>query len=147
MANIDKLHEFITNYFACKEGGLIERKSFKRFKAAMPDTMDAETVKAAYEAFTGDTPYYNKENGFPVYKLKEYASKCHEIAEALTGDPTSFTDLYNNAFKRPSSYGAPNDTDIMRKCFKAAATQAHIIGYVEVRTCGKCHIRLYYLND
>lgn len=143
MANINKMHEFITNYFACKEGGLIERKSFERFKAAMPDTMDAETVKAAYTAYTGDAPYYNKGNGYPAYRLKEYEAKCHGIAAALTGDPTSFTDLYNTAFKRSYKYGAPGDSDIMRKCFVAAAYQG-VIGHMEIRTCGKCHIRLYY---
>lgn len=143
MANTNKMHEFITNYFTNKEGGLIERKSFKRFKAAMPDTMDAETVKAAYTQFTGDTPYYNKNNGYPAYKLKEYEAKCHEIADALTGDPTSFTDLYNKAFKRPCFYGAPGDTDLMRKCFTDMAYY-DVIGHMEIRTCGKCHIRLYY---
>ena len=145
MANIDmgKMHEFIDNWFKCKEDGVIERKSFTRFKAAMPPTMDTETVEAAYKQFTGDNPRYNKDNGYPAYKLKEYASKCHEVADALTHDPMSFADAYNKAFHRPNHYGAPNDDALMRKCFKAAA-KAHIIGMMQISTCGKCHIRLFY---
>ena len=146
MADVEKLHEFITDYFERKEGGLIERRSFTRFKTAMPDTMDAETVKTAYTQYTGNTPYYHKDNNYSAYKLKVYASRCYDMADALTHDPMSFTDLYNTALQRPSSFSAPYDTDMMRKCFKAASEQG-VIGCMEVRTCGKCHIRLYYLND
>lgn len=153
MTTNEKLHEFIERYYSREDGGEpIERKSFIRFKSAMSVYMDADAIEAAYTAFTGNTPRYTYiNNTVPYWVLAEYRDKAHKVADALTCDPTSFTDLYNAAFDRVTyggkSMGAPHEsTDNLRKCFKAAA-KAGIIGVVEVNTCGKCCIRLYYLSE
>ena len=85
------------------------------------------------------------------WEREECANKCHRITDALTHDPTSFTDLYNKGLNRNGywghSAGAPNENDApMRKCFKAMA-ESGLIKSVEVKTCGKCCIRLYYLSE
>lgn len=105
----------------------------------------------AYTAFSGKSPCYNKfAASMEPWRSEEYKNIARRIVDALTHDPTSFTDLYNAAMSVGRYYeltGAPFEpTGSLRKCFKAMAA-AGIVGCVEVKTCGKCHIRLYYLND
>lgn len=146
-------HEFVTNYYDVEKGGeTCERKSFVRFRDAMPAGMDDATIEAAYTAFSGKFPRYNKTaTTMTPWVAEQYKNDANHIIEALTRNPTSFTDLYNKAGLNPlTKYGrnvAPlSDCSSLRKCFKAMAA-AGIIGCMEVKTCGKCHIRLYYLND
>lgn len=146
-------HEFVTSYYDVEKGNTVcERKSFVRFRKAMPLDMDETTIESAYTAFSGKSPRYNKAaSSMEPWRAEEYKSKANRIVDALTHDPMSFTDLYNVAFGVHKTYfhsnGAPAEpTDSLRKCFKAMA-DAGIVGCVEVKTCGKCHIRLYYLND
>lgn len=136
-------HEFVSNYYDMENGIEIERKSFIRFRDAMPSDMDDTAIENAYTAFTGESPRYNsKTNNFmEPWQVENYKVVAHRIVDALTHDPTSFTDLATNA-------NAPiwmSDSSL-RKCFKKMAAEG-FVGCMEIKTCGKCHIRLYYLND
>lgn len=147
MATNEQIHDFIRDYFAFK-GGQVERKLWIRFKNAAADTSglscDVYTLAALFKAYTGDNPSYERRKGMTKQQRDECVNKCYKIADALTHDPTSFTDLYNNGLAHK---GAPDENDgAMRKCFKAMA-ERDLIKSIEVKTCGKCCIRLYYLND
>ena len=152
MATMEQVHEFVTNYYDVKgDMATCERKSFVRFRKAMPLDMDETAIEHAYRAFTGNTPTYNKmAASMEPWRAEDYKSKANRIVDALTHDPTSFTDLYNavmNVGRYCKLTGAPSEpTGSLRKCFKTMA-DAGIIGCMEIKTCGKCHIRLYYLND
>lgn len=153
MATNDKIHDFIRDYFSY-EGKEVERNSWTRFKAAAARTSgapcDMETLASLFEEYTGDKTSYKRKNVMPEWKCEEYAKQCHRVADALTHDPTSFTDLYNKAFELYDFWGrgaAPAVTDTsMRHCFRVMAEEG-LIGMIEVKTCGKCAIRLYYLKD
>lgn len=146
-------HEFVSSYYDVENGvETCERKSFIRFRDAMPLGLDAEQVENAYRAFSGKSPRYNKAaTSMEPWRAEEYKNAANRIVDALTHDPTSFTDLYNKAGLNPYGMYYPNTAPrygchSLRKCFKAMAA-AGIVGCVEIQTCGKCHIRLYYLND
>lgn len=147
MTTNEQIHDFIRDYFAFK-GEQVERKSWIRFKNAAADTSgvscDVHTLAALFKAYTGNNPSYELRKGMTKQQREEYVNKCYKIADALTHDPTSFTDLYNSGLDHE---GAPDENDgAMRKCFKAMA-ERDLIKSVEIKTCGKCCIRLYYLND
>ena len=147
MVTNEQIHDFIRKYFTVRSEQ-VERKSWVRFKNAAADTSgvscDVHTLAALFKAYTGNNPSYELGKGMNEQRREECMNKCFKIADALTHDPTSFTDLYNNGLAHK---GAPDENDgAMRKCFKAMAA-AGVIGCVEVKTCGKCCIRLYYLND
>lgn len=138
-------NDFISKYYDVNKGiEVCERKSFVRFRDAMPLGLDREQIEQAYTAFSGKSPRYNKAaSPMGPWRIEEYKNKANRIiADALTHDPTSFTDLATKAHV-PLCDSANGS---LRKCFKAMAA-AGVIGCVEVKTCGKCHIRLYYLND
>ena len=143
-------HEFVTSYYDVEKGNTVcERKSFVRFYDAMPLGLDREQIEQAYTAFSGKSPRYNKAaSSMEPWRAEQYKKDAHRIVDALTHDPTSFTDLYNKAGLNPFGYSAApmHGTDSLRKCFKAMAA-AGVVGCMEIKTCGKCHIRLYYLND
>ena len=143
----EQIHDFIRKYFTVRSEQ-VERKSWIRFKNAAADTSgvscDVYTLAALFKAYTGNNPSYELGKGVNEQRREECMNKCFKIADALTHDPTSFTDLYNNGLAHK---GAPNENDgAMRKCFKAMA-EHDLIKSIEVKTCGKCCIRLYYLND
>ena len=147
MVTNEQIHDFIRKYFTVRSEQ-VERKSWVRFKNAAAATngvsCDVHTLAALFKAYTGNNPSYELGKGVNEQRREECMNKCFKIADALTHDPTSFTDLYNNGLAHK---GAPDENDgTMRKCFKAMAA-AGVIGCVEVKTCGKCCIRLYYLND
>ena len=133
-------HEFVSSYYDVEKGmETCERKSFIRFRDAMPLGMDESAIENAYTAFSGKSPRYNKKAvTMSPWLANEYKNRASRIIDVLTHDPISFTDLATKA--------RVSHTESLRKCFKAMAA-AGIIGCVEVKTCGKCHIRLYYLND
>lgn len=136
-------HEFVLSYYDVENGTeTCERKSFIRFRDAMPLGLDAEQVENAYRAFSGKSPRYNKAAiSMKPWRAEEYKNRANRIVDVLTHDPTSFTDLSTKAY----IFEHKSDGSL-RKCFKAMAA-AGIVGCMEIRTCGKCHIRLYYLND
>ena len=146
-------HEFVTNYYDVEKGAKPrERKSFVRFRKAMPLDMHPDAIEVAYTAFSGKSPRYNSAaTSMEPWRADQYKKDANRIVDALTHDPTSFTDLYNkaglNQYSKYNDNGAPIEpTSSLRKCFKAMA-DAGIVGCMEIKTCGKCHIRLYYLND
>ena len=146
-------HEFVTSYYDVEKGTKpCERKSFVRFRKAMPLDMDESVIENAYTAFSGKSPRYNSSaTSMEPWRADQYTRDANRIVDVLTHDPTSFTDLYNkaglNKYTKYNFNAAPIEpTSSLRKCFKAMA-DAGIVGCVEVKTCGKCHIRLYYLND
>lgn len=128
-------------------GEQVERKSWVRFKNAAADTSgvscDVYTLAALFKAYTGNNPSYELGKGMDEQRREECINKCYKIADALTNDPTSFTDLYN---KGVATWPMDKSDSAMRKCFKAMA-ERDLIKSIEVKTCGKCCIRLYYLND
>lgn len=149
MVTNEQIHDFISKYFTIR-GEQVERKSWIRFKNAAADTADTSgvsydmhTLAALFKAYTGNNPSYELGKGMNEQRREECMNKCFKIANALTHDPTSFTDLYNNGLAHD---GAPDDIcdSAMRKCFKAMA-ERDLIKSIEVKTCGKCCIRLYYL--
>lgn len=142
-------HDFVTSYYDVENGSAVcARKSFTRFRKAMPLDMDESVIENAYTAFSGKSPYHNPSaTAMEPWRAEQYKRDANRIVDALTHDPTSFTDLYNKAGLNRNRNAAPIEpTGSLRKCFKAMA-DAGIVGCVEVKTCGKCHIRLYYLND
>lgn len=145
MATNEQIYDFISKYYDVNKGiDVCERKSFVRFRDAMPLGLDSEQIEQAYTAFSGKSPRYNKAaSSMEPWRIEDYKSKANRIIDdALMHYPTSFTDL---ATKADIPIYDPADSSL-RKCFKAMAA-AGVIGCVEVKTCGKCHIRLYYLND
>ena len=146
-------HIFVSNYYDAEKGSEIcERKSFIRFRDAMPLGLDGEQIEKAYKAFSGKSPRYSKTATFmEPWRAEQYKNHANTLVDALTHNPTSFTDLYNKAGLNPLTKYNPNKApksscSSLRKCFKAMAA-AGIIGCMEIKTCGKCSIRLYYLND
>lgn len=137
-------HEFVSNYYDAEKGSeTCERKSFIRFRDAMPLDMHPDAIEVAYTAFSGKSPRYNKNVSYLApWRAEEYKNTANRIVDALTHDPTSFADLAANAHVHTYE---PGNTSL-RKCFKAMAA-AGVIGCMEIKTCGKCYIRLYYLND
>ena len=143
------VHEFVSSYYDVEKGSeTCERKSFVRFRKAMPLDMHPDAIEVAYTAFSGKSPRYNKAaTSMEPWRAEQYKKDAHCIVNALTHNPTSFTDLYNKAGLNPFGYSvASTRYASLRKCFKAMAA-AGIVGCMEIKTCGKCHIRLYYLND
>ena len=92
-------HEFVSNYYDAEKGSeTCERKSFVRFRDAMPLGLDDEQVENAYRAFSGKSPRYNKvTSSMEPYRAEQYKNDAHRIVDILTHDPMSFTDLYNKA--------------------------------------------------
>jgi len=146
-------HEFVSSYYDVEKGfETCERMSFIRFRKAMPLDMDEIAIENAYTAFSDKSPRYNKAaTSMEPWRAEQYKNDANRIVDVLTHDPMSFTDLYNkaglNRYAKYNPNSAPMDScHSLRKCFKTMAA-AGIIGCMEIKTCGKCHIRLYYLND
>lgn len=135
-------HEFVSNYYDVKNDMKVERKSFRRFRDAMPPDMDDIAIEDAYTAFSGESPRYDNTGSSMVpWRAEERECRAHRIVNALTHDPTNFIDLINDA-----CIPIFDSDDSLYECFEAMA-DAGIIGCMEIKTNGKCHIRLYYLND
>ena len=135
-------HKFIYDYYDVVNDMKIERKDFRRFREAMPSDMDDAAIEDAYTAFSGESPYYDNTGSSMVpWRAEERECRAHRIINVLTHDPISFAELVNDACIPIF------DTDeSILECFEAMAAEG-IIGCMEIKTCGKCHIRLYYLND
>lgn len=157
--NREDIHNYISNYYAnrAKEGKTVARRSFQRFYAmakACPElNLDNQgAIESLYTSLTGKTPtYQRKVKTISPSQLARYERQAHEMADMLTGEPMSFTDLFNEAGLNPYTRYNPNcapseSTSNLRRCFKQMAADG-VIGCVEVHTCGKCSIRLYHLND
>lgn len=144
-------YEFIEQFFAIpEEDEPVERKSYKRFKAAVAaEGVSEDTLRKLFEAATGKTATYVPYCNVNPETRRENRKAAMAIVDAMSGKPSSVTDLANrakvnfyyngwNVIHRVGSY----KNDAVRKCLHEMG-EAGIIGMVEVSTCGKCAIRLY----
>lgn len=151
MTTITTAINFINNYFA--EQTATERKSFKKFVAAMPEGLTAEQIENAYTAFTGSNPRYFKWNALTGTERETARNTGAKIVEVIAQSdaPISFTDAYlmvvPNPWRMCPSDAAPTTgiCGALRRCFKEMA-KAQAIDALEIRTCGRIAIRMYYLK-
>lgn len=144
-------HEFIEQFFAIpEEQEPVERKSYKRFKAAVAaEGVSEDTLRKLFEAATGKTATYVPYCNVNPEIRREDRKAAMAIVDAMDGKPTSITDLAERAtvnfYRVPWGieyhHGAYKNNAV-RKCLHEMG-KAGIIGMVEVSTCGKCAIRLY----
>lgn len=143
-------YEFIEQFFAIpEEQGPVERKSYKRFKAAVAaEGVSEDTLRKLFEAATGKTATYVPYRNVSPTVLRTYRRQAEAIVDAMDSKPASVSDLalragvtgtlWTQMGYAPKAY----ENDSVRKCLHEMG-KAGIIGMVEVTTCGKCAIRLY----
>lgn len=143
-------YEFIEQFFAIpEEQGPVERKSYKRFKAAVAaEGVSEDTLRTLFEAATGKTATYVPYCNVSPTVLRNNCHQAKAIIDAMDGKPASVSDLALRAGMTATVWTqmgyAPKayENDSVRKCLHEMG-KAGIIGMVEVTTCGKCAIRLY----
>lgn len=141
-------YEFIDQFFAIpEESGPVERKSYKRFKAAVAaEGVDEKTLRKLFEAATGKTATYVPYCPASPTIRRENRHQAKAIVKAMDGKPASVSDLALRAnvggHYAWNGYHQAYANDSVRKCLHEMG-KAGIIGMVEVTTCGKCAIRLY----
>lgn len=143
-------YEFIDQFFAIsEESGPVERKSYKRFKAAVAaEGMSEDTLRALFEAATGKTATYVPYCPASPTIRRENRHQAKAIVDAMDGKPASVSDLALRAdvtatiWTRMGYAPKAYENDSVRKCLHEMG-KAGIIGMVEVTTCGKIAIRLY----
>lgn len=141
--------EFIDKFFT--EASTIERKSFKKFVAAMPeDCLTPEQIETSYTAFTGKKPRYvvwNALTGAECQQARNIGRAMLEIIK-LNEIPISFSDAYLKVAQPVGwAHNVPNTgvPGALRRCFKDMA-KAKAIDALEIKTCGRVAIRMYYLK-
>lgn len=141
-------YEFIEQFFAIpEEGEPVERKSYKRFKAAAAaEGVSEDTLRTLFEAATGKTATYVPYCNVSPTVLRNNCRQAKAIIDAMDGKPASVSDLALRAniggHYAWNGYHQAYANDSVRKCLHEMG-KAGIIGMVEVNTCGKCAIRLY----
>lgn len=157
----ENVREFVMRYYSPDptKRGTVERKPYARFKAACqsipgaPDNDDA--IAAIFERFTGLTPTYSFDHDYHDEKwYDDMGQAAAMLTLALDETYRSVSDLYANSplfnmYKRDywiNSHVLPDRYNHLRKCFKDMAAQG-LIDCLEIKTCGKCAIRLYKLKD
>lgn len=157
----DSVAQFVNRYYSPDptKRGTVERKPYTRFKTAcqsIPGSPDNDAaIEALFERFTGLTPTYSFDHD--VHDANWYEDMQRAAAMltlALDDTYRSVSDLYTNSplynmYKRDywiSSHVLPDRYNHLRKCFKDMAAQG-VIDCLEIKTCGKCAIRLYKLKQ
>lgn len=159
----ESVKNFVMRYYSPDPAkrGTVERKPYTRFKAAcqsVPGAPDNDAaIEALFERFTGLTPMYSFNHD--CRHDAEWYDKQRRAAAMLTFalDYTyrSVSDLYlrsplrDNYWKQHHvfiTHALPDEYNHLRKCFKDMAAQG-IIDCLEIKTCGKCAIRLYRLKE
>lgn len=158
----ESVKNFVMRYYSPdpEKRGTVERKPYARFKAAcqsIPGAPDNDAaIEALFERFTGLTPTYSFDHDAhdaDWYEDMQQAAAC--LTLALDDTYRSVSDLYaisplRNEYARAYYYlnpcTLPKTYNHLRKCFKDMAAQG-IIDCLEVKTCGKCAIRLYKLKE
>lgn len=157
----ENVKNFVMRYYSPdpEKRGTVERKLYARFKAAcqsIPGAPDNNAaIEALFKSFTGLTPTYSFDHD---YHDAEWYGKMQQGAAMLTlalddtyrsvSDLFARSPLYNQckyASWEHISYALPDKYNHLRKCFKDMAAQG-IIDCLEIKTCGKCAIRLYKLK-
>lgn len=137
--------EFINEFFKEKVASPIERKDFKRFKKAFPE--DTPNLEEAYFNYCGESATYcPPRRVYSQNELDLFRSQAIDMMTRLTHDPQSFTDLYGHRDRwynitRPAS--CTPGINLIRDCFYKMGCHG-LIGTIEVKTCGRVAIRLYY---
>lgn len=148
------MQDFIRDYYAFdQKDEQNTRVGFLRFKSAMACfPISDEELEKAYFDLTGNSPYFFRN----LHNVKQdYSNEIINMAEMLTTTPTSLSDLYNAAYNakyyngRNCSYtrqGAMPKSlaHSARECFKAMKENG-FVNCVEIKTCGKCAIHLYFI--
>ena len=141
--------EFIDKFFAKAQE--TERKSFKKFVAAMPeDCLTHEQIEKSYTAFTGKKPRYIMWNALTDAERQQARNIGKAMLEIikLNEIPISFSDAYLKVAQPVGwEHNVPNTgvPGALRRCFKDMA-KAQAIDALEIKTCGRVAIRMYYLK-
>lgn len=166
MATINNVPEsvknFVMRYYSPdpEKRRTVERKPYARFKAAcasIPGAPDNDAaIEALFERFTGLTPTYSFDHdAHDADWYEDMQQAAAYLTLALDDTYRSVSDLYaisplRNKYASAYYYlnpcALPEKYDHLRKCFKDMAAQG-IIDCLEVKTCGKCAIRLYKLKE
>lgn len=161
--NVPKnVKNFVMRYYSPdpEKRGTVERKAWKRFKDVSKNlgfaVTDDSILAALFEDFTGLTPTYSSDHdAHDADWYEDMQQAAAMLTLALDDTYQSVSDLFAhsplyNQCKYASwehiSYALPDKYDHLRKCFKDMAAQG-IIDCLEVKTCGKCAIRLYKLKE
>ena len=142
--------EFIDKFFT--EANTIERKTFKKFVEAMPeDCLTPEQIETSYTAFTGKKPRYVVWNALTSTECQQARNIGRAMLEIikLNETPISFSDAYLKVAQPVSrwEHKVPNTgvPGALRRCFKDMV-KAQAIDALEIKTCGRVAIRMYYLK-
>lgn len=127
------------------------RKEFKRFRDVMPDSMEPQEIEAMYQKFSGKSAFYEKRCFYSPEELADAKSIVLDMLSFLDKEPTSFSDIYikylekHDWHRRPLVGEAPHIPydKMLRRCFKELA-QLKLVRCIEVKTCGRVAIRLYW---
>lgn len=142
--------KFVDTFFEDR-GEEKARKEFKRFRDVMPDDMELQEIEAMYQKFSGKSAFYEKQCFYSPEELANAKSIVLDMLQYIDGEPTSFADIYIKYLeKRGFNIRFMNALpcipyeSMLRRCFKELATN-NLIRCIEVKTCGKVAIRLYWL--
>lgn len=144
------INEF-TNSFFENRSPKAPYTEYVRFRKAMPESMNPQEIEALYEKFAKHPAYYEKQCSYSPEELADAKSIVLNMLQYLDGEPTSFADIYikyleNHGFSIRYMNVLPHIPyeAMLRKFFKELA-QNNLIRCIEVKTCGKVAIRLYWL--
>lgn len=140
------INEFVNTFFE-NRSDKAPYAEYLRFRRAMPATMQPQEIEAIYESFAKHPAYYEKPSTYSDEDLLRAKNILFDLLSVLNNEPTSFTDIYCKYLKMPNFYKLTSDPlpydNILRRCFKELA-QLKMIQCIEVKTCGKVAIRLYW---
>lgn len=149
-------YEFIAEFFN-PDSVVHERAGFLKLKEAFAEAnhqndlseQDEQLCAALFEKMTRKKTTYSIERHLSSYDARRYENMTREIVDSLTSDPTSVSDIYDAlpTHRSRGYYYAKNKhreiPRLVRECMRKMAENG-LIGMMEVKTCGKCAIRLYY---
>lgn len=141
------INEFVNTFFE-NRSDKAPYAEYVRFRKAMPKSMNPQEIEALYERFAKHPAYYEKQSFYSAEELEEAKNILFDMLSLLDSEPTSFTDIYQKyqnihnfrGFFAPSHIPYDN---MLRRCFKELAARK-MVQCIEVRTCGKVAIRLYW---
>lgn len=144
------INEFANTFFE-NRSDKAPYAEYVRFRKAMPATMQLQEIEAIYESFAKHPAYYEKQSFYSDEELADAKSIVLNMLQYLDGEPASFADIYikyleNHGFNIRYKNVLPHIPyeAMLRKFFKELA-QNNLIRCIEVKTCGKVAIRLYWL--
>lgn len=160
----ESVKNFVMRYYSPDpdKRGTVERKPYTRFKAAcqsIPGAPDNDAaIEAIFERFTGltstysfdrdyhDAEWYDKMQLAAAYLTLALDETYRSVSDLFASSPLFNKCLQDHGYYYRNMHVLPDEYNHLRKCFKDMAAQG-IIDCLEVRTCGKCAIRLYRLKE